>query len=157
MGKSNHDKSSSSGSGGKGAKGYEVGVYKNGKLKRVLDLRGGLGYVKSRISKERANKPKRSCSDKQLAALAKGRAIRSAMRSDGSGSGAAKRHGPKKPRKKDHHLHTESKSMDKRKAEKARLRRAKESSSGKHRKEDEYTSSDPESHGVTDSDSSGSD
>lgn len=138
---------------GKRAKGYEVGIYKNGKLKRVLNLKQGADYVKHRYSKERSRKPKRTCSERQLAALAKGREIRSAMRKDGSGSGSARRLGPRKPIKKNYHMHTESKVQNRKRAEKARLRRAKEAERGKHRKEDEYTSSDAESHGVSDSNS----
>lgn len=130
--------------------GYEVGVFKNGQIKKILRLKDSPGYIREKLAKQKSRKPKRECSSAQLAALERGRAIRSAQRRDGSGSVGAPRHRPPRPRAGESHRYGEKKVRNlSKKSEKRRMRREKEKDRGGRgggRKSDEYTSGDDDDH-----------
>jgi len=65
---------------GKTREGYNVGVFKDGQLKKMLGVNDSIHYLRDKQKKWKANKPKRECSEAQLANLAKGREIRERMR-----------------------------------------------------------------------------
>lgn len=57
-----------------------MGVFKDGQLKKMLGVNDSIHYLRDKQKKWKASKPKRECSEAQLANLAKGRAIREKMR-----------------------------------------------------------------------------
>ena len=118
--------------------GYQVGVFKNGRLKRMMKLHEGSQYLRDKTKKIKSDKPKRECSPAQLAALAKGRAIRDSGRNErGGGKHAGNTHGSApRPTVKNAHRAKESKvaPSGRKKSEKARVRKEKEMETGKHRK-----------------------
>lgn len=114
--------------------GYQVGVFKDGRLKKIMKLKEGSAYIREKSKKIREDRPKRECSSKQLEALAKGRAIREKNRAKGA------------PRtrvtsvKNQHRMKDSKVQGHRKKAEKARVRREKEMESGKHRDDSGYNS-----------------
>lgn len=128
MGKSS-EKSSSGVSGHRA--GYQVGVFKDGRLKKIMKMKEGSSYLRQKAKKLKEDHVKRECSSKQLEALAKGRAIREKNRADGSKSKPVK---TRNTSVKNQHRIKDSKAQGHRKKnEKARVRREKEMDSGKHR------------------------
>lgn len=83
--------------------GYQVGVFKEGKLKKMLPVKDSVHYLRDKQKKWKAKKPKRECSDAQLAALAKGRAARGAS----LGSKSATKKSAKPVKAKDSHYWNE--------------------------------------------------
>ncbi len=118
--------------------GYQVGVFKDGKMKHIMKIHEASQYIKEKSKKIKDKKPKRNCSDKQLEALAKGRAIREKNRG-GSAPGALS--APKVKAKNVHHA-KESKVSSKGAANRSRVRREKEQETGKHRKHESAYDSD---------------
>lgn len=117
--------------------GYQVGVFKHGKLKHIMELGEASNYVREKQRKIKESKPKRECSKAQLEALARGRAIREKNR-DGKGGGLS----APKPRVKSAIHAKETKAKSKSKQNKARVRREKELSTGKHRSHESQYDSD---------------
>src|SRR6266487_2622188 len=108
--------------------GYKVGVFKNGKMKKLLSLHEGNHYVKNKIAKEMP-KEKRKCSPAQLAALARGRATREQNRS--FSSGGVNHHQQRRRKRqqisdKDARFYKDSKNLSRSNADKTGVRRAKE-------------------------------
>lgn len=64
---------------GKTREGYQVGVFKDGQLKKMLGVQDSVHYLRDKQKKWKAKRPKRECSEAQLANLAKGREIRGKM------------------------------------------------------------------------------
>lgn len=121
--------------------GYQVGVFKDGRLKRIMKMKEGSQYLREKARKLKEDRPKRECSSKQLEALAKGRAIREKNR--GSVPGEKKKPGVRaRPvSQKNKHRVRDAKALGhNKKAEKSRVRREKEEESGHTRAEDEYCS-----------------
>lgn len=128
MGKSS-EKSSSGVSGHRA--GYQVGVFKDGRLKKIMKMKEGSAYLRQKSKKLKEDHVKRECSSKQLEALAKGRAIREKNRADGAKTKPVK---TRVTSVKNQHRIKDSKAQGHRKkSEKARVRRDKEMDSGKHR------------------------
>jgi len=48
--------------------GYQVGVFKDGKLKHIMKLQEGQHYIREKTKKIKESKPKRECSKAQLEA-----------------------------------------------------------------------------------------
>lgn len=71
--------------------GYNVGVFKDGQLKKMLGVNDSIHYLREKQKKWKASKPKRECSELQLQNLAKGRAIREKMREKNFKKGAKQR------------------------------------------------------------------
>jgi hypothetical protein len=126
--------------------GYQVGVFKNGRLKKIMKLHEGSQYLREKTKKIKSDKPKRECSPAQLAALAKGRAIRDSGRAQSSGGKRDDSHRGSAPRPsvKNAHRAKESKvaPSGRKKSEKARVRKEKEMETGKHRKNEMQYNSD---------------
>ena len=94
-----------SGGGGPSRVGYQVGVFKEGKLKKMLQVKDSMHYLREKQKKWKSEKPKRSCSEAQLAALAKGRAARDSNKQKGGSSSSSSSSNRAKPVKsKDSHL-----------------------------------------------------
>lgn len=129
MGKSS-EKSSSGVSGHRA--GYQVGVFKDGRLKKIMKMKEGSAYLRQKTKKLKEDHVKRECSSKQLEALAKGRAIREKNRAE---LGAKAK--PVKTRvtsvKNQHRIKDSKAQGHRKKNEKARVRREKELETGKHR------------------------
>jgi len=123
----------------KDREGYQVGVFKDGKLKKILKMKEGVNYIKEKERKERAKRPKRECTPAQLKALAAGRAMRDAMKSKKDPKLAEK-----VLKQKNVQFAKENKvKYTSKKKEKARVKREKELASGKHRgHESKYNDSD---------------
>lgn len=119
--------------------GYQVGVFKDGRLKKIMKMKEGSAYIRQKSKKIKEDRPKRECSSKQLEALAKGRAIREKNRTS-SGEKAKPVRTRATTVKNQHRMKDGKVQGHRKKAEKARLRREKEMESGKHRKDSEYTS-----------------
>jgi hypothetical protein len=140
--------------------GYQVGVFKDGKLKHIMKLQEGQHYIKEKTKKIKESKPKRECSKAQLEALARGRALReqkkAALEGGGSSRGSIKKErsslvgssgkssraiSAPKPKTKNIRYAKDQKSQTRKKTTKANLRREKEMNEGKHRKyESQYNS-----------------
>jgi len=124
--------------------GYQVGVFKGGRLKKIMKMKEATGYLRHKAKKIKEDRPKRECSEKQLQALAKGREIREKNRSSSSSSSSGAKAKPVKTRTtsaKNAHFGRESENQGHRKrAEKARVRRKKED--GKYRGGDDQYNSD---------------
>lgn len=116
-----------------------MGVFKNGRLKKIMKMKEGGAYIREKAKKIKEDRPKRECSEKQLQALAKGRALREKNRQLGAKSKPVTQ---RVVSVKNAHRVKDSKAQPHRKkAEKARVRRDKESETGKYRSgDDEYTS-----------------
>lgn len=109
---------------------YQVGVFKNGSLKKMMKLSDGHAYIKAKQKKLKSQKPKRDCSDAQLAALAKGRSIREKNKSKQSAKLTCKA-----PSLKNAHRAQDRKGVSQRKkAIQHQIRKDKELETGKHRK-----------------------
>jgi len=140
----------------KDALGYEAGIYKNGKLKRVLPFDAAVSYIHEKNKKAKAIKPKRQCTEAQLANLARGREVREANRRKALGIKPSK----KKPdnstkqklKDKNSSLYRDDKVKTKRKSEKKRIQKERDEKRGKYRDERSYASSDSDGRGVDDSD-----
>lgn len=119
--------------------GYEVGVFKNGRLKKIMKMKEGGQYIRHKVKRLKEDKPKRECSAKQLEALAKGRAIREKNRASGEKSKPVRQ---RATAVRNLHRASDSKSLGhNKKKEKARVRREKEMDTGKFRgHESQYTS-----------------
>lgn len=143
--------------------GYQVGVFKDGKLKHIMKLQEGQHYIREKTKKIKESKPKRECSKAQLEALARGRALREEKRGGGGGSkkgGSSSLRGQSgksirkisapKVKPKNVRYAKDQKSQTKKKQTKARLRREKEMNEGKHRShESQYTSDSDHSDGLS--------
>lgn len=123
--------------------GYQVGVFKDGKIKHVMKMHEAKHYIAEKSKKIKEKKPKRNCSDKQLEALARGRAIREKNR----GALAAP-----KVKTKNQHRAKENRVSSKGAANRSRVRKEKEMETGKHRKhESAYDSDHSDGPGASDS------
>jgi hypothetical protein len=123
---------------------YQVGVFKNNKLKKMMKLNEGQAYIKAKQKKLKAQKPKRDCSDAQLAVLAHGRSIREQNRAKNQKKQAAKLT-VRAPSLKNAHRAKDTKAAStKKKVIRHQIRRDKEMETGKHRSSGEsgYYSSD---------------
>lgn len=130
----------SSSSSGSSREGYQVGVFKNGRLKKIMKMKEGSSYIREKVKRMKEDRPKRECSEKQLQALAKGRAVREKNRASGIKPKPVKQRAPTIANA---HRAKDGKSLPhKKKAEKSRVRREKENETGKYRShESEYDSS----------------
>jgi len=118
--------------------GYQVGVFKGGRLKKILKMKEATGYLRQKAKKIKEDRPKRECSKKQLEALAKGRQIRESNRASGAKAKPVK---ARATSAKNVHFNREQDNQGHRKrAEKARVRRKKED--GKYRGSDDQYHSD---------------
>lgn len=113
-----------------------MGVFKDGKMKHIMKIHEASQYIKEKARKIKDKKPKRSCSDKQLEALARGRAIREKNRGGKNALSAPK------PKAKNIHRAKENKVSSHAKANKSRVRKEKEQETGKHRKHESQYDSD---------------
>lgn len=115
--------------------GYQVGVFKDGRLKKIMKLKEGSAYIRQKSKKIKEDRPKRECSSKQLEALAKGRKIREKNRTSSSSSSSttSKKIERVTSVKNQHRLKDSRVQGHRPRAEKARVAREKELDSGKHR------------------------
>lgn len=119
----------------KSREGYQVGVFKDGKMKHIMKIHEANHYLKEKTKKLKEKRPKRECSDKQLEALARGRAIREKNRKGGALSAP-------KVKTKNQHRTKENKVSSKGSANRSRVRKEKEMETGKHRKHESAYDSD---------------
>lgn len=117
--------------GGGRREGYNVGIFKDGQLKKMLNVNDTVHYLKEKQKKWKASKPKRECSEAQLANLAKGRAIREKMREKQFKAGVKQRGKVHvTPKESSHYKERNIKKSNIGSAkEKARVRKEKESTS----------------------------
>jgi hypothetical protein len=114
---------------------YQVGVFKNGSLKKMMKLSDGHAYIKAKQKKLKSQKPKRDCSDAQLAALAKGRSIREKNKQQSAKPKQPAKLTCKAPSLKNAHRAQDRKGVSqKKKAIQHQIRKDKELETGQHRK-----------------------